>query len=359
MIKISDPIIEKEEIEAAARALASGILARGPETKNFEDGFARFAGAQHAIATSNGTTALHAALLANGITSGEVLTPSFSFAASANCILHAGAKPIFADVRYDDFCVDTSNLENKITENTKAIIAVHLYGQMCDMDTLTKICKQNNLILIEDACQAHGAEFNGKRAGSFGTGCFSLYATKNMTTGEGGMITTSDPAVAENSRKFINHGSLVAYDNKELGFNFRMTEMQAAIGNEQLKKIEHFNSARISNARMLSEMLEGTAGIELPIMMPGRKHVFHQFTIKVSGGKREAVINELQKNSIGYGIYYPKPIHEQDLYLKLGYRDKLPVSERLARESLSLPIHPRVSTPDLEKIAACVRKAVS
>ena len=356
MIKISDPIIEKEEIEAATRALSSGILARGAETKQFEESFAKFCGARHAIATSNGTTALHTALLANGISSGEVITPSFSFAASANCILHAGAKPVFADVNYDDFCIDTASIEDNINENTKAVIAVHLYGQMCDMDRLAKICKQNSLILIEDACQAHGAEFKGRRAGSFGTGCFSLYATKNMTTGEGGVITTSDDAVAENARKAINHGSLVAYDNKELGFNFRMTEMQAAIGSEQLKKLGRFNEARVENAKILADLL-ANADVNLPVTMPGRSHVFHQFTIKSE--KREKIIEELKKNSVGYGIYYPKPIHKQELYVKMGYPDVLPISERLAQEALSLPIHPHVTRDDIEKIVACVKRAVA
>jgi len=358
MIKISDPIIEQEEVNAVVRVLKSGTLARGEETKNFEEAFSEFCGVSHSIATSNGTTALHTTLLANGITNGEVISPSFSFAASANSILHAGAKPVFVDVNYDDFCINLDDVEKKITGNTKAIVAVHLYGQMCDMKRLENICEEHGLVLIEDACQAHGAEFSGKHAGSFGTGCFSFYATKNMTTGEGGMITTGDDAVAEEARKIINHGSTVAYDNKILGYNSRMTEMQAAIGSAQLMKINGFNAARIRNAAILSELLSDAEGIELPAVMPGRKHVFHQYTIKVSEGKRQKVINELKNNNIGYGIYYPKPIHMQELYLNLGYKDLLPVSERLSEEVLSLPIHPRVTEDDLGRIAQCVKAAM-
>ena len=356
MIKISDPIIGQEEINAALRAMKSGVLARGNEIKSFEQSFSGFCGVEHSIATSNGTTALHTALLANGITDGEIISPSFSFVASSNSILYAGAKPVFADVGYEDFCLDMDDVERKITDKTKAIIAVHLYGHMCDMKRLEEICREHNLVVIEDACQAHGAEFNGKKAGSFGTGCFSFYATKNMTTGEGGMITTNDTIVAENARKIINHGSLAAYDNKMLGYNFRMTEMQAAMGVEQLKKINDFNNARIRNAKLLSEMLENV-DIELPVVMPGRNHVFHQFTIKSK--KRDNIIHELKKNDVGFGIYYPKPIHKQELYTDLGYNASLPVSERLSQEVLSLPIHPRVSQEDLELIAKCVRKAVS
>ena len=358
-IKISDPTIGQEEIEAVEHVLRSGVLAKGEETRKFEESFSRFCGTSHSIATSNGTTALHAALLANGITSGEVIVPSFSFAASANTVLYTGARPVFVDVNYDDFCIDTQDIERKISEQTKAVMAVHLYGQMCDMKGLTDMCKEHDLVLIEDACQAHGAEFNGKKAGSFGTGCFSFYATKNMTTGEGGMKTTNDTYVAEEARKIINHGSLVAYDNKNLGFNFRMTEMQAAIGTEQLKKIDFFNKKRIENAKVLSEMLESVKGIVLPVVMHGRKHVFHQYTIKVIDSKRNRIIDELKKNDVGFGIYYPRPIHKQDFYLGLGYNASLPVSERLSEEVLSLPIHPKVTYQDLEKIASCIKAAIA
>ena len=349
MIKISHPNIDSKEIEAVSRVLRSGTLVRGQETRNFEDEFADFIGCEHAIATSNGTTALHVALAANDIGKGdEVLVPSFSFIASANSVLYTGAKPIFVDVAESDFNIAVDTLEDKITKNTKAIMAVHLYGQTCDMTKLKKICDSNDLILIEDACQAHGATYEGKYAGSFGTGCFSFYATKNMTTGEGGMITTNDASVAEKARMLINHGSSNPYDNKILGYNFRMTEMQAAMGLVQLRKLNQFNDMRIKNALDLTKLLRGVEGIKLPETMPGRKHVFHQYTIKTDN--REEIIKRLEANVIGYGIYYPKPIHKQEFYMNMGYKDSLPVSEMLSQKVLSLPVHPKLTHGDITKI---------
>ncbi|MEK6967642.1 MAG: DegT/DnrJ/EryC1/StrS family aminotransferase [Nanoarchaeota archaeon] len=358
-IKISDPLIGPEEISAVGRVLRSGILARGEEIRKFEESFANYVDTEHAIATSNGTTALHAALLANDIGKGdEVITPSFSFIASANSVLYTGAKPVFADVRYEDFNISPEEIENKITKNTKAVVVVHLYGQPCDMKPIMKICESHNIKLIEDACQAHGAAYNDKKVGSFGTGCFSFYATKNMTTGEGGMITTNDKKIADNARMIINHGSIKAYENNEVGFNFRMTEMQAAIGTVQLSKLEKNNEIRIKNAEMFNHLLRNIEGIELPKTMPCRKHVFHQYTIKAINVIREKIVAELTKNGIGCGIYYPKPIHKQDLYIKLGYRDSLPISEKLSQEVLSLPVHPRLTEEDIERIDSCIKTTI-
>ncbi len=352
MIKISDPYIGEEEINAVRRVLTSGTLARGQETKSFEKHFAAYVGTKDAVATSSGTTALHTALIANGIGKGdEVITSGFSFIASANTILHTGAKPVFADVNYDDFNIDTEDVERKITDKTKAIVVVHLYGQSCDMKRIREICETHNLKLIEDACQAHGAEYEGKRVGSFGTGCFSFYATKNMVTGEGGIITTDDDKVAESARMIISHGSKINYENVQMGYNFRMTEMQAAIGNVQIKRVDELNQKRIENAGLFSSLIKNH-DISVPKVMNGRKHVFHLYTIKTQN--REEIIEKLQKNNIGYGIYYPKPIHKQELYQKLGYKDSLPVSEKLSGEVLSLPVHPKVTKENIEKIISCI-----
>ncbi len=346
-MKISDPYVGEEEIAAVSAVLRSGVLARGGEIKKFEENFARYTGVKHAIATSSGTTALHVALMANGIT-GEVIVPSFSFAATANAVLHAGATPVFVDVSEADFNIDADLIEGKITENTEAIIAVHLYGQPCDMGKLAALCKKHNLKLIEDACQAHGAEYNGRKVGSFGTGCFSFYATKNMITGEGGMITTNNDAVAETSRKIINHGSSENYVNTQLGYNFRMTEIQAAIGNVQISRLDELTKKRIENAKLYDKLLN----VGTPEVHPGRRHVFHQYTIRVKN--REEIIERLKKENIGYGIYYPTPIHKQKLYEDLGYNVSLPVSEKLSKEVLSIPVHPKLSKSDIENIASCV-----
>ncbi|HLC67793.1 MAG TPA: DegT/DnrJ/EryC1/StrS family aminotransferase [archaeon] len=352
-IKISEPFIGKEEADAVKNVLASGTLVRGSEIKKFEENFARYTGVKYGIATSNGTTALHSALLAHGIgKDDEVIVPTFSFVASANSVIYTGAKPVFADVDEKSFNVTPEEIEGKITKNTKAVMVVHLYGQPCDMDRIKKICDSYGLVLIEDACQAHGAEFRGKKVGSFGTGCFSFYATKNMTTGEGGMITTDDEKIAEKARIIISHGSSKNYDNRTLGYNFRMTEMQAAIGSVQLGKLDEMNKARINNASLYSRLLKHKNDVELPAVLPNRTHVFHQYTIKVHN--RDKATKILGKNDIGYGVYYPKPIHCQEFYLNLGYRSTLPVSERLSENVLSLPVHPKLSAKDIEKITECV-----
>ena len=279
MINIAKPVIGEEEKKAVLDVLDSGILSQGSNIKEFEDSFAKYIGAKYATATSSGTTALQTALLAHDIKkSDEVITTPFSFIATANSIIHSGAKPVFVDIEKDTFNINPDLIEEKITDKTKAMLIVSLFGLTPDMEKICSIAKKHDLILIEDCAQSNGAEFKNKKAGSFGTGCFSFYPTKNMTTGEGGMLTTNDEKIAETSRMIINHGSKVKYHHEILGYNFRMNSISAAIGIEQLKKLDHLNKKRIENANYLIENLKNT-NIILPKIKEGYKHVFHQFAI--------------------------------------------------------------------------------
>ena len=262
MIPIAKPLIGTEEQNAILEVIASGQLVQGPKVHEFEKRFAELCGVEHAIATSSGTTALHIAMLAHQIgPNDEVITSPFSFIASANCALYVGAHPVFVDIEPDFFTIDTAKIEERITKNTKAIIPVHLYGQSCDMDVIVEIAQKYNLAIIEDACQAHGATYKGKPVGSFGTACYSLYATKNITTIEGGMIVTNDSKIAERARLLRSHGSPRTYEHVMLGYNMRLTDLAAAIGLVQLGKLHEWNSIRGANAAYLTENLSKIKGI--------------------------------------------------------------------------------------------------
>lgn len=353
MINISKPHIGDEEKAAVLQVLDSGQLAQGPRVKEFEEKFAAWCGTKYAVATSSGTTALHVALLAHGIGPGdEVITTPFSFIASANCVLYAGARPVFADIEPDYYMIDPAAIEKAITPHTKAIIPVHLFGQAADMGPIADLAKKHNLVIIEDACQAHGATYQGKTVGAWGTACYSFYPTKNMTTIEGGMITTNDEHVAERARLIRNHGSPKRYLHDSLGFNFRMTDLQAAIGLVQLGKVSGWNEQRQKNAAFLTERLSGLPGITPPKVRLGGGHVFHQYTIRAEG--RDAALDKLAKKGVGVGVYYPIPIHQQPYYRELGYDVHMPVSEAASLEVLSLPVHPGLSQAELDEIAAAV-----
>lgn len=355
MIPIAKPIIGPEEKQAVMDVLDSGMLAQGPRVKEFEDAFAQMCGTQFAIATSSGTTALHLALAANGIGEGdEVITSPFTFIASANSILFTGARPVFVDIDPATFNLDPDLLEQAITPHTRAILPVHLFGLCCDMDPILAIAHKYGLVVIEDACQSHGAEYKGKRAGSFGTGAFSLYATKNITTGEGGMITTDDPQIAEKCRILRQHGMRRRYYHDELGFNFRMTDMQAALGTVQIQKLDQFNRQRIQNAAYLNQNLKG---VTIPQSPEGYKHVYHQYTIRIKPEMRDALQIHLQECGIGTGVFYPVPVHQQSFYRnELGYNVVLPHTEAAAAEVLSLPVHPSLTERDLAAIVSAVNE---
>jgi dTDP-4-amino-4,6-dideoxygalactose transaminase len=367
-IKLAQPTVEEDEQRAVVEALQSGQLAQGPRVLAFEQAFASYMGAQHAVAVNSGTAALHVALLAHrigpnagGAADDEVIVPGFSFAATANCVLQAGARPVFVDVREDSFGIDCDDIEAAITSRTRAIIAVHLYGQPCDVEAVAAICGRANLVLIEDAAQAVGARFGGKPVGSFGTATYSLYATKNLFTGEGGMVTTGDETVAERARMFRSQGERTRYVTEELGYNYRMTEPAAALGLAQLPKLAARNEQRRANAARLNQLLAGIDGLVLPRELPGRTHVWHQYTVRVAAGRevRDALQAALRDRGIEAAVFYPAAIHRQPLYQRLGYGNaELPVAQRLAEEVLSLPVHPALSDADLEAVASAVHEAM-
>ncbi|MCX7860096.1 MAG: DegT/DnrJ/EryC1/StrS family aminotransferase, partial [Chloroflexus sp.] len=266
--------------------------------------------------------------------------------------LMAGATPVFVDIDPHTYNINPDLIAAAITSRTRAIMPVHLYGQPADMAPIMALAQRHHLVVIEDAAQAIGATYHGQPVGSFGIGCFSLYATKNVTSGEGGMITTNDPAIADRLRLLRNHGSRVRYYHELLGYNFRMTDLQAAIGRAQLAKCERFTNQRIANAAFLSEQIRHPAVIT-PFVQPDVRHVFHQYTIRVLGD-RDAAIKQLNAAGVGTAIFYPLPIPQQPLYRKLGIEAETPVADRIAREIIALPVHPALSDGDLRQIAAAV-----
>ena len=354
MIPVAKPIIGDAEIEAVVAVLRSGKLVQGEVTEQFEQEFARLVGTRHAVATSNGTTALHLALLAHGVGPGdEVITTPFSFIATANAALYVGARPVFADICEDTFNLDPEEIEARITPRTRAIIPVHLYGHPAEMAPILDIAARHGLAVIEDAAQAHGAAVDGRAVGTFGTGCFSFYATKNVITAEGGIVTTDDDEVADRVRLLRSHGQRERYRHEILGYNFRLTDIQAAIGLAQLARLEELTARRIANADYLTRNLP--EHVVTPTVRPGNRHVFHQYTIRVPE-RRDEMAQRLREAGVGTGVHYPIPIHQQKLYADLGYRDSLPVAERASREVLSLPVHPALSESDLAEVARAVAR---
>jgi dTDP-4-amino-4,6-dideoxygalactose transaminase len=355
MIPIAKPLIGEEEKTAVMKVLDSGMLAGGPRTEEFEKKFAEYVGTKYAIATTSGTTALHLGLLALGINKGdEVIIPSFSFIASVNSILFCNAIPKFCDVDEKTFNIDVNKIEKIITSKTKAIMPVHLYGMSADMKLIQEIADKNDLMVIGDAAQAHGASLNGKMVGSFGDlECFSFYPTKNMTTGEGGMITTNDFELFEKADSIRNHGrekTKWGYEHGHIGYNYRMTDIASAIGLVQLKKLPVFLKKRRANAKFYNEHLKS---VEIPYVIKGAEHAYHQYTVKSKN--RESLIENLRKNEIGYGIYYPKPLHHYPHLEEFAHSD-LKKSEHLAKVSLSLPVHPALAEKDLEKVVSVVNE---
>lgn len=357
MIPIAKPWLGEEEKKAVADVIDSGIIAEGPKVAEFENAFAEYIGVKYAVATSSGTTALHLALIAAGIkTSDEVIVPSFSFIASANTVLFCQAKPVFVDIEDETYNIDAGKLDDAITGKTKAVVPVHLYGHPAEMKAVKDIAQDRGIAIIEDACQAHGAEILGSKVGSIGdAGCFSFYPTKNMTTGEGGIITTNNKEIADKARILRQHGCEKRYHHHLLGFNYRMTDIAAAIGLTQLIKLDGFNEKRNENARYLTEKIRDISWIKTPTALKGCKHVFHQYTIKVEERQRDVVLSKLHEGGVGAAVYYPVPIHKQELYLKNGVSWNLPVTEECASRVLSLPIHPQVSEKDLDFISESLR----
>lgn len=362
MLTIASPLVEKEEIKAVNEVLASGMLAQGPKVTELEENWAKYCGTKYALAVNSGTAAIHAALFAAGVKEGdEVITTPFSFIATINPILMLGAKPVLVDIEKNSFNIDPSLIENAITKKTKAIIPVHLYGQPTDMDEINQLAKKYKLAVIEDACQAIGAEYKGKKAGNLGDlGCFSLYATKNIMCGEGGMITTNSEEQADAIRRFRQHGMDSQYQYQHLGFNYRMSDLHAAIAIEQLKKVDKFNKQRQTNAEQLNKELDGIKNIELPSVKAGRTHVFHQYTIKVGDSiDRSDLVAKLKEKEIIAGTYYPKPLHYFAHIAKYGYKKSdFLIAEQVAEQVLSLPVHPKINSKDVSYIAESIKEIV-
>ncbi|HYI66879.1 MAG TPA: DegT/DnrJ/EryC1/StrS family aminotransferase [Candidatus Limnocylindrales bacterium] len=351
MIPIARPQMGEEEKERVWEAMASGSLAQGPRVRELEEQFAAFVGAGHAVATSSGTTALHLALLGYDIGPGdEVITVPFTFIASANSILYTGARPVFVDIGERDFNIDPSLIEAAITERTKAILPVSLYGQPADMEAVTEIAERRGLAVVEDAAQAHGAAIGERKSGTWGAGTFSFYPTKNMTTGEGGMITTDDGELAERVRLLREHGMKVRYHHDVVGYNFRMTDISAAIGLAQLPKLPAFNERRRAIAARYDEELRG---VLTPSVRAGVTHAYHQYTLRVN--ERDAFAEALKVRGVGSAIYYPIPVHRQKPFLAIGYgHEALPVTDRLTAEVLSIPVHPSLSDDEVSAVIDAV-----
>ncbi|MGO4957470.1 DegT/DnrJ/EryC1/StrS family aminotransferase [Luteococcus sp. Sow4_B9] len=345
------PLIGEEEIEAVARVMRTGMLAQGQEVADFETEFAaQFTPGRKAVAVNSGTSALHIGLLASGITAGdEVIVPSFTFAATANSVALTGATPVFADIDPDSFCLDPKSVEASITDKTKGIMPVHLYGHPANMKALQEIADKHGLQLFEDAAQAHGASLDGTPVGAFGTfGAFSLYPTKNMTSGEGGMITVADAEVERRCQLYRNQGMLKQYHNEVVGLNNRMTNIHAAIGRVQLTKVGDWTAKRQANAAFLSENLQG---VTPPPVAEGAVHVYHQYTIRVPEDRDGFSAALKEQFQVGSGMFYPVPNHRLAPFQSPV---DLPETEKAAKECLSLPVHPSLTQADLERIVNAV-----
>ena len=359
-VPIAKPIIGQKEISNVVDVLKSGMIAQGPKVLEFEKEFSSWVGADYGVATNSGTSALHVSLLSCGIGAGdEVITTPFTFIASGNSIVYTGAKPVFGDIDLKTYTLDPNSIKPLITDKTKAIMPVHLYGQSADMGAICDIAQDYDLLVIEDAAQAHGTTFEGKKAGSIGDmACFSFYPTKNMTTSEGGMITTNNGEFVEEAHIFRAHGSRVKYHHDDIGYNFRMTDISAAIGLAQLEVIDEFNRKRIANANYLNEGLADIDNVVTPYVRKSSTHVYHQYTIRVEGN-RDEWIDILTKKGIGTGVHYPIPLYNQPVYQKLGFTGSSPNAEIAAGSVISLPVHPSLTSDDLDLVIDAVKFASS
>jgi perosamine synthetase len=362
LIPITTVHLGSDVEESVLRVIRSGNIAQGPVVAEFEDRFAALLGAQHAIAVNNGTTALVAALQVLDLQPGdEVITSPFTFIATLNAILEAGATVRFGDIRMDDFGLDPESVRAQITERTRVIMPVHLYGQSADLGPLREIAREHDLRLVEDAAQAHGATYEGKAVGTFDLGCYSFYATKNLTTGEGGAITTDDDRLAERLRILRNQGMRARYEYVAAGHNYRLTDLQAAVVLPQLDAYPALVSARRRNAAGLIERLRGIPDLVLPSELPGRGHVWHQFTILLPEGVvRDTFVDAMAEAGVGTGIYYPKPVYDYGPYADRPdvVRSPTPTAAAVAARCVSLPVHQHLAADDLDTIAAAVRSTL-
>jgi dTDP-4-amino-4,6-dideoxygalactose transaminase len=366
MIQINAAQIGKEEINAVTKVMKSGALTHGlgagPMVTEFEKAFAKYARVKHAVAMNTGTAALHSSLVAAGVRKGdEVILPSFTFVATAEVIVWTGAKPVFADIEPDTYTISPRAIRKAISKKTKAIMPVDLYGLPADMKPIKEIADKHGLKIIEDAAQAHGATYHGKPAGCLANAaCWSFYGSKNMTTGEGGMISTNDDEIAEVPRYLRSHGEKDKYMSLLLGHNYHMPEISAAIGIEQLKKLPKFVAKRRLNAKRLSQKLEKLKKLQLPVEPEGCKCSYYLYTIRLKNAnrkKRDGIIEKLRQKGIGAAAFYVNPIHLMPYYRKYA-KTRLPVAEKASQQVLSLPVHPGVTPKQIDFIAEEVSRLV-
>lgn len=380
LIRVATPSVGEEEIEAVAEVLRSGRYVQGQKVEEFEEKFAEYIGTEHAVATNSGTAALHTAQAAAGIGPGdEVIVPALTFFSTVTSVIHNNAVPILADIDPEVYCLDPRDVERKITEKTKAVIPVHLYGHPAEMDKILEIAKAHNLLVIEDAAQAHGAEYKGRKVGSIGDiGCWSFYATKNMTTGEGGMITTDDSNIAEKARLIRSHGMTSRDDHEVLGYNYRMNEIAAAIGVVQLSKLDRLNEIRTRNSMYLLKKLEDVDWLETAKIKPYVKHAFFWCPVRVNeeklGMKTKDLVAALRERGIEVRHRYVAPLYRQPMLLKQNtYPRRCPFScpfygkeidyslfgspntEKIAGKMIGLPNHPKLSREDLEIVISTIK----
>ena len=355
MINIAKPLLGDEEKKAVCEVIDSGMIANGAVVTEFEQKFATYIGVKNGIATTSGTTALEVALRALGIGSGDVvLTTPFSFIATTNSILYAGATPAFADIDPDSLNIDPEKAEQvlKSISGIKAILLVHLFGRSCDMDAFNALAEKYKALLIEDCAQCHGSTWKGKKAGSFGkASCFSFYPTKNMATGEGGMVMTDCEETAKKCKMLINHGMEIRYYHDIVGYNYRMTNIAGAIGLCQLEKLTLMNAKRKKTAAYYDMHINNEL-ISKPEAVDG--HVYHQYTVRVARGKRDTFIEYLTEKKIGHGVFYPLTIPEQKCYAQYNFATDYPVADMIKSEVVSLPIHPGLTDDEIQQVTEVV-----
>lgn len=359
-IPIAKPLITDEEKRRVLEVLESGRLVAGAQVRAFEEAFAAYLGVKFAAATSSGTTALQVALEALEIKPGDaIITTPFTFVATSNAILHAGARPVFVDVDDRTFNLDPNQVEDAVRrERARAILCVHLYGLPADLGALSEIAARHNVLLIEDCAQAHGASIGGRNAGTIGhVGIFSFYPTKNMTTGEGGMVVTAREDVAHRTAVLVNVGQNGSeeYVYERIGYNYRLTEMAAAMGLAQLERLEERNASRRRNAARMTAAFDSLSWLLPPVEPAGHHHVYNQYTVRVPA-VRESLVRHLGARGVGSRVYYPQLIPHSPAYRALGYGGSFPVAEQLTKQVLSLPVHPALSDEDVAWVIESVRQ---
>jgi perosamine synthetase len=365
LIPINIPRIGEEEIKAVVKVMSSGqltnALGAGPTVTHFENNFAEFAGVKHAIAMNTGTAALHSALVAAGVKKGdEVILPSFTFVATVEAVIMAGGKPVFTDINPESYHLSPHEIEKNLTKNTKAILPVDLYGLPVDIKPIKEIADEHDLVIVEDAAQAHGAIYSGKSAGAFSDAAsWSFYASKNITTGEGGLVTTNNDEIAETLRLIRTHGEKTKYASVMLGYNYRMSEIQAAIGMVQLKRLPLFLSKRRENAKRLSKLLAASDRLQLPEVSEEQQHSWYLYTVRLSNAtenERNKILEQLRQKEIGSEVYYATPVHLMSYYITNFGKHELPQTEKAAKQVFSLPIHPGVTKAQIDYIGNTLLK---